>query len=135
MLKRVKRMVLNCYCKERCASSIYWKRASLGDFGTLIVRNQLTLQQAPVFFGLKIHAPGVPWWLSGKESTGQCGKHRLAPRSGKIPHTAENLGPCTTTIEPGSRTRKLQLLKPMYPRDGALQQDKPLRPEQPVHNS
>ena len=41
----------------------------------------------------------LPWWLSGKESTCQCRRHRLDPRSRKIPHASEQLSPCTT-IEP-----------------------------------
>ena len=28
---------------------------------------------------------GLPWWLSGKESTCQCRRHRVDPRVGKIP--------------------------------------------------
>ena len=43
---------------------------------------------------------GLPWWLSGKESTWQCGRHRLHPWSGKIAHATEQLSPHTTTIEP-----------------------------------
>ena len=50
-----------------------------------------------------------PWWLSGKEPTCQCRKHRFNPWSGKIPHGAEQLNPCpatepvllTCTLEPG----------------------------------
>ena len=42
----------------------------------------------------------LPWWLSGKESTCQCKRHRFNPSSGKIPHAAEQLSLCTTTIEP-----------------------------------
>ena len=43
---------------------------------------------------------GLPWWLSGKESTCQCGRHRFYPSSGKIPHAEEQLSPCATTVEP-----------------------------------
>ena len=28
---------------------------------------------------------GLPWWLSGKESTCQCRRHRFDPRVGMIP--------------------------------------------------
>ena len=28
---------------------------------------------------------GLPWWLSGKESTCQCRRHRSVPRSGRSP--------------------------------------------------
>jgi len=43
---------------------------------------------------------GLPWWLSGEESTCQCRRHGLDPWSGKIPHAAEQPGPCATTLEP-----------------------------------
>ena len=46
------------------------------------------------------HHIGLPWWLSGNESACQCRRHRFDPRSGKIPHAAEQLSPFTTTIEP-----------------------------------
>ena len=39
----------------------------------------------------------LPWWLSGKESTHQCRRHRFDPWSGKIPHVVEQLRPCATT--------------------------------------
>ena len=43
---------------------------------------------------------GLPWCLSGKESTCQCRKYGLHPWSGRIPHPAEQLSPCPTTVEP-----------------------------------
>ena len=43
---------------------------------------------------------GLPWWHSGWESACQCRAHGFDPWSGKIPHAAEQLGPCTTTTEP-----------------------------------
>ena len=36
----------------------------------------------------------------GKESTFQCRGHGFEPWSGKIPHAAEQLSPCTTITEP-----------------------------------
>ena len=41
-----------------------------------------------------------PRWLSGKESTCQCRRHRFDPWSRKIPHSTEQLSLCITTIEP-----------------------------------
>jgi len=41
----------------------------------------------------------LPWWLSGKESTCQCRKHRFDPWSGKIPSAKEQQGPQATTTE------------------------------------
>ena len=42
---------------------------------------------------------GLPWWLSGKESTCHCRRHKVDPWSGKIPRAVEQLSPCATTIE------------------------------------
>ena len=43
---------------------------------------------------------GLPWWLSGKESTCQCRRHGFDPWSGKIARAVEQLSPCATTAEP-----------------------------------
>ena len=43
---------------------------------------------------------GLPWWRSGWESACRCRGHGFEPWSGRIPHAAEQLGPCTTTTEP-----------------------------------
>ena len=43
---------------------------------------------------------GLPWWRSGWESACQCRGHGFEPWSGRIPHAAEQLGPCATTTEP-----------------------------------
>ena len=43
---------------------------------------------------------GLPWRLSGKESACQCRRHGFDPWSGRIPHAAEQLSPCTTATEP-----------------------------------
>ena len=49
---------------------------------------------------------GLLWWLSGKESTYQCRRHRFDPSSGKILHAVEQLSPCHSywvcALEPGS---------------------------------
>ena len=34
---------------------------------------------------------GLPWWLSGKESACQCGRHGFKPWSEKTPNTMEQL--------------------------------------------
>ena len=33
--------------------------------------------------------PGLPWWLSGKKSTCQCGRHGFDPWVGKTPTKKE----------------------------------------------
>ena len=43
---------------------------------------------------------GLPWWLSGKESTGQCRRHGFDLWSRKNPHAAGQLGLCAATTEP-----------------------------------
>ena len=37
---------------------------------------------------------------SAEESACQCRRHRFDAWSGKTPHAAEQLSPCTTTTEP-----------------------------------
>ena len=43
---------------------------------------------------------GLPWWLSGKESTCQCRGCGFNPWPGKIPQATEQLSPCATITEP-----------------------------------
>ena len=47
---------------------------------------------------LKVCA-GLPWRLTGKESTCQCRRHRFDLWSWKIPHAEEQLSPCAATTE------------------------------------
>ena len=37
---------------------------------------------------------GLPWWLSSKESTCQCSRHRFDPWGWKIPHATMQLSLC-----------------------------------------
>ena len=68
---------------------------------------------------------GLPWWLSGKESTRQCRRRRFNPWSGKIPHATQQRSPWTTIIE-----LVLQSLgattEPEHARAHAPQQKRPL---------
>ena len=43
---------------------------------------------------------GFPWWLNGKESASQFGRHGFDPWCRKILHTPEQQSPCATTTEP-----------------------------------
>ena len=43
---------------------------------------------------------GLPWWLSGEESTCQCKTHWFDPWSRKIPHAVGPLSPCNITTAP-----------------------------------
>ena len=43
---------------------------------------------------------GLPWWLSGEESTCQYRRHGFDPWSRKIPHAAEQVSTHATTIDP-----------------------------------
>ena len=43
---------------------------------------------------------GLPWWLSGKESTCECRRHGFDPWSRMIPHVAEQLSLHAATPEP-----------------------------------
>ena len=49
---------------------------------------------------------------SVEESAFQCRTHGFSTWSGKIPHTTEQLRPCTTTVQTWSRAQELQLLRP-----------------------
>ena len=63
--------------------------------------------------GSKDHTAGLPWWLSGIESTCQCCRHRFDPWCEKIPQAPKQLG------RPMSRNywaQEPQLRKPMSPR-------------------
>ena len=42
---------------------------------------------------------GLPWWLSGKESTCQCRRHEFDPWFREIPLASEQLGLSTTATE------------------------------------
>ena len=48
-----------------------------------------------------------------KESACQCKGHRLDPRSGKIPHAAKQLIPCTTPTEPVLYSPRTTTTEPM----------------------
>ena len=63
---------------------------------------------------LKEKQPGLPWWLSGKETACQCRRQRSGPWSRKIPHPMEQQSLC-------SRAQELQLLNSMCTQANALQ--------------
>ena len=55
---------------------------------------------------LKKWGEGLPWWLSGKESTHQCRRHRFNPWSRKISHVTEQLSPLRAVLQsPGTLAR------------------------------
>ena len=64
------------------------------------------------------------WWLSGKESTFQCKRHRFDPSARKIPHASEQLSPRLLSL--CCRAREPQLLKPECPETCAPQQGRRL---------
>ena len=49
---------------------------------------------------IKNENEGLPWWRSCWESACRWGRHRFVPRSGRIPHAAEQLGPWAMAAEP-----------------------------------
>ena len=62
---------------------------------------------------LKIHSlQELPWWLSGKEFTCRCKRHRFHPWSRKIPRPTEQPSLCATANSLYSRARELKLLSP-----------------------
>ena len=54
---------------------------------------------------------GLPWWLSGRESTCQCRRHRFDPWSRKSPHAVEQLSTCPRAWEP--QLLSLRALEPV----------------------
>ena len=66
----------------------------------LTVINFYIIHTLSILFKVKLYFRGLPWWHSGWESACQCRGHGFEPWSGKIPHAAEQLGPCATTTEP-----------------------------------
>ena len=71
-------------------------------------------------------SPGLPWWLTGEESTCQCRGHGFDPWSGKIPHAQEQLSLCTATAEAhGPGAHALQHEKPLQREAHAPQQRVP----------
>ena len=72
----------------------------------------------PLFFCFfKICQSGLPWWLSGEESTCQSRGHGSNPWSGAIPHATGQLSPRAAT----------PTTEPVCPRMCALQQEKSLQ--------
>ena len=69
---------------------------------------------------LKKSIVGLPHWLSGKESTCQCRRHRFNSWPRKIPPATE-----LQLLSLCSKVWELQLLMPEYSRACALQQEKP----------
>ena len=53
-----------------------------------------------VILGYQNFSVEPPWWLSGKESTYQCRRHRSDPWTGKIPHASKQLSSWAATIKP-----------------------------------
>ena len=85
----------------------------------------------PLCLSLKINAfIGLPWWLSGKEST--C-PHRFNPWAGKIPRAAKQLDRCPTATEPGLRAPLRDSLQCKAPtpdrRSTREQKEDPAQPE------
>ena len=50
--------------------------------------------------------PGLPWWLSGKESPCQCRRHGFNPWSSKILHVVEQLSHVPQLLSLHSRARE-----------------------------
>ena len=63
------------------------------------ILNQLPELQALTCSSYK-QSPGLPRWLSGKESACRCRRHGFDPWSRKVPHAAEQLSPWATSTEP-----------------------------------
>ena len=70
----------------------FWEMVNINTMCVLYVR-------------LRVH--GLSWWLSGKEPTCQCKRHRFNPWSGKISDASEQLCPGAAATEPTSLEPRL----------------------------
>ena len=87
---------------EECFATQVWRDANKCKGGKQ--KRQISENMRPYIF--LTHFVGLPWWLSGKESSCQCRRHGFNPRSGTIPHDAgQLLSLCSRACEP-------QLLSP-----------------------
>ena len=85
----------------------------------------------PHKFFHKSESSGLLWWLSNKESSGQCRRHGFDPWSRKIPTCCGATKPMhhnyqACAIDPGSHNywaHMPQLLKPALPRASDLQRE------------
>ena len=75
-------------------------REELGRKCKIFYKYNISIFYKQVRLFKNIRNIGLPCWLSGKESTCQCKRHGFGPCSRKIPHAAEQLSRCTTTIDP-----------------------------------
>ena len=82
------------------SSSVWASCIRISKNGILSFR--LFNKNSPLYTGktIKKRYVGLPWWLSGKESTYQCRGHKLDPWSGRIPHAAGQLSLCARATEP-----------------------------------
>ena len=83
---------------------------------------------------------GLSWWLSGRESTCQCRRHRFDLWSGRIPHAAEQLSPRATTywvcaLEPVNHNYRPHTLRSWSPHspEPELHSKESHRNEKPAH--
>ena len=77
--------------KQTCITLKYKQQNKIGKLGIIKMKNLCALKDI---------IKGSPWWLSGKESAGQCRRHGFDLWSRKNPHAAGQLGLCTSTTEP-----------------------------------
>ena len=85
-------------------------------------------EETELFLDIK-NMTGLPWWLSGKEPTWQCRRHRFDPWSGKIPYVSGQVSPWATTTEPVLWSLGPATTESTCPRASAPQQEKLLQQE------
>ena len=121
--------LVSSFCQSPATPSIMWK---LRETSSCNVPPAISTEKSYHSGHFQREMLGLPWWLSCKESTGQCRRHWFDPWSRSIPYAMEQLGPCATTSEPRLQSRELQLLSPCAttteartPRAHTMQQEKP----------
>ena len=96
-----KEMKISCHtktCKQMFVAAFFliaskWKQSDDG-----CIKKMWHVHTMQYYSAIKSHE-GLPWWLSGREFTCQCRRHRFDPRSGKIPLATEKLSPRARTTE------------------------------------
>ena len=87
-------------------SSTLWRptKQSLQTFLNTVFEKLILLSKCVTHYnshcGLLKIIRGLPWWRSGWESACWCRGHGFVPRSGRISHAAEQLGPWAMATEP-----------------------------------
>ena len=87
--------------RQKKVRIFWWKQPLNSWFPSVILLTRFSVLKRKLKKKIIIKSwRGLSWWLRVEEPTCQCRRHGFHPWSGKTPHAAEQLSPCTTIIEP-----------------------------------